>query len=173
MFRCGIGGGYKFNGPKQGWWIVAAFSCLLFATASLAFVRFYPASSVTQFAESLAWVALAGAIVALFDWLRRNFIPSILRFLRSRFRTQAINKLYAELHILRNRAIEDRSLDGQVETRFSQLRKLQAEEAEEWVRESNAALLLKPEEALKALEQAKKLIEMYQDRLFNNEDYMI
>ena len=173
MFRRDIRRGYKFDGPKQGWWIVAAFSCLLSAAASLAFVRFYPASSVMRFAESLAWVALGGAIVALFDWLRRNFVPSILRFLRSRSRTKAINNLYAELHILRNRAIRDRSLDGQVEAKFSRLRKLQTEEAEEWARESDAALLLKPGEALEALEQGKKLIEMYQDRLFNNEDYVI
>jgi TfoX/Sxy family transcriptional regulator of competence genes len=74
-----------------------------------------------------------------------------------------INRLYAELHLLRSRAATDPSLKDEVQAKLALLRKLQSEEAEEMRRRSDARLLLTPEEALQALERAREVLARYEN----------
>jgi hypothetical protein len=160
-----IGKGYRWRvGQKQDWLIVVAFVCVVFVLASLTVLRFYPPDLPSvRIAGVLLWVASGIAMVVLLQWLRRSFVPDARWFLRSRSRTKAINKLYEELSLLRSRAVQDPRLKEQVDAKFTQLRQLQTEEAEEWALRSDAALLLTPDEARRALDRARELLARYEN----------
>lgn len=78
-------------------------------------------------------------------------------------REAAINRLYAELHLLRSRAATDPSLKDEVQAKLSLLRQLQSEEADEMERRSNASLLLTPGEAREALERVRAILARYEN----------
>ena len=149
---------------KKDWLVAVAFFCLVVGIVSLAVVRLVPADfPASRVAGVLLWAALGSATVVLFQWLLRSFVPEARWFLRSRSRTRAIDKLYEELHVLRSRAAQDPVLEEQVDAKLSQLRQLQTEEAEEWALRSDAALLLTPDEAQRALDQARELLARYEN----------
>lgn len=160
-----IGRGYRWRvSQKRDWLVAVAFVCLLLVLASLLVLRSHlPDLPSVRIAEVLLWVASGVGIAVLFQWLRRSFVPDVRWLLRSRSRTKAIDKLYSELHALRSRAVQDPSLNKQVDTKFSQLRQFQTEEAEEWALRSNAALLLTPDEARRALDRARELLARYEN----------
>ncbi len=155
-----VGKGYKWRvSQKRDWLIVVAFVCLVCAMASLTVMRFHLPG--VRIAEALLWGASVVAMVMLFEWIRRNPSVDVSRFFGSRSRTKKIDKLYAELRPLMDRALKDPSLKGEVDARLSLLHQLQTEEAEEMRKRFEAGLLLTPEESQQALDRAKALIAQY------------
>jgi hypothetical protein len=78
-----------------------------------------------------------------------------------RSREEAINRLYAELRALEDRAATDPSLEEEVQTKHALLRRLQTEEAEEMEKRLEARLHLKSGEGYRALERARELLARY------------
>lgn len=83
-------------------------------------------------------------------------------------RSQAIDRLYAELRPLMSRAASDPSLRAEVQAKLDVLRRLQTEEADEMQERFESNLTLKPGEGWQALRQAKALLAKYEDPAASN-----
>jgi hypothetical protein len=108
--------------------------------------------------EALKWI-MTGALLSLVISTNKKGNAATLDSNRS----AKIDRLYAELLPLMSRAASDPSLEAEVESKLSLLRKLQGEEAEEMEKLFESRLSLKTGEGWEALRRAEAVLARYED----------